>query len=680
MKERLDILKVKCDEQNEHIHSLELELNYKLKQREHSSVRASKQYEMELRTCDDRLRQSVEEVFAIRKRLDEADTRCKKLTTERNKFLELTEKLTEENKKLYKKWFQVRTNESKFRSSLIEQINRRSGLGKGKKKLGRLEKQVVNSGEFLMELVSESDASLSSSVISVNEEMSDNRLKKSKKNFMSFTDTHLRSLTSRLKRFKRTKKDQTLDLVHKQFTKLTEQKLELEAKLVQSKAENDKLEKDSGNLELKIRHLKSQIDAGLVELKSLRKREQEFKEREAEWQKHEGQLKDEVKKPLELKIRQLNGDLSRQVNTAKTLKVENEKLSDRLAVNVEKLNHTERDNGQKKQLIEFYKKKLDEISSTEKSEAASCRSVDEVAFETINELKGQVKKLNETIEKLKVEIKSLKNRIQVVQTEKTTCEARALASDKKLEEVTSRVETLKKEKASRAEQLKQTKQKVIDLETYVEKLESTAESKIQTLSDATHQTLSIAQFRLKFAFKSVDNYEKMFKYLYESLVDRCVELRRELSKEKKLKVEMNEKEKIRNECDQFMNDNMKMAMNLASNVLNLTSNEIEDILSSSVADNNDLNRTSVAKQEVKGGDSDAEYKKNCAKQLCDFELRLNSTKKEKQIKSLTDLSKELESIGSEDINKEICEMISQRFNEVLGYEKELASLNALKIN
>jgi hypothetical protein len=126
-----------------------------------------------------------------------------------------------------------------------------------------------------------------------------------------------------------------------------------------------------------------------------------------------------------------------------------------------------------------------------------------------------------------------------------------------------------------------------------------------------------------------------------------------------------------------------MAMDLASNVLNLTSNELEEILSSSVVTGNDydLNRTPGNRQQKNGGDElDAVYRKNCAKQLSEFELRLNSSKKEKQIKSLTDLTKEMDSIESEDVNKEICEMVSKRLNEVLGYERELASLNALRKN
>jgi len=172
MKEGIDILQVKCEDQNEHIHSLQLELNYKLKEREHSSVLAEKHYGMELRACDERLRQSVEEVHALKKRVGEADARCAKLANERLKFVELTEKLTEENKRLYKKWFRVRTNESKFRSSLVEQMNRRSaGLNGGKRRAcGGKEK---GGGGFLMGLVTDesvTDGSLNSSGVSGDEE------------------------------------------------------------------------------------------------------------------------------------------------------------------------------------------------------------------------------------------------------------------------------------------------------------------------------------------------------------------------------------------------------------------------------------------------------------------------------------------------------------------------------
>ena len=126
----------------------------------------------------------------------------------------------------------------------------------------------------------------------------------------------------------------------------------------------------------------------------------------------------------------------------------------------------------------------------------------------------------------------MKNRIQAVQTDKTTAEAKLAQQEKQTNELNTRLDAMKRDKVNKENTAKQSKQKIVDLEHFIEKLEATAESKIQTLSDATHQTLTIAQFRLKYAFKSVDNYERMIKYLYESLVKRCIDLRKEIKVEK----------------------------------------------------------------------------------------------------------------------------------------------------
>lgn len=126
----------------------------------------------------------------------------------------------------------------------------------------------------------------------------------------------------------------------------------------------------------------------------------------------------------------------------------------------------------------------------------------------------------------------MKTRLHVVQSEKTNTETKLADQEKQYIELNSKIDSLKKDKLNKENHLKQSKQKTADLEAYIENLESTAECKIQTLSDATHQTLSIAQMRLKFAFKSVESYEKMFKFLYESLIGRCIELRKEIKNEK----------------------------------------------------------------------------------------------------------------------------------------------------
>lgn len=126
---------------------------------------------------------------------------------------------------------------------------------------------------------------------------------------------------------------------------------------------------------------------------------------------------------------------------------------------------------------------------------------------------------------------------------------------------------------------------------------------------------------------------------------------------------------------------MKMAMNLASNVLNLTSNELEDILSSSnisnTTDNTPLKSPSNKDKDLKD-ENDSVYKKQCKKLLSEFEQQFTCSKKEKMIKSPNDI--ENESANLDEKNKEICGLISQRLNDVLNYERELASLNALKQN
>lgn len=118
-------------------------------------------------------------------------------------------------------------------------------------------------------------------------------------------------------------------------------------------------------------------------------------------------------------------------------------------------------------------------------------------------------------------------------------------------------------------------------------------------------------------------------------------------------------------------------MDLASNVLNLTSNEIEDILSSSSMSDN---QSCKGKQQKEAKEDDASYRKYCKKLAQEFEQKLNLSKKEKQIKDMDDVEKEFERLECEDINKDLCDLISQRLNDVLVYERELASLNALRKN
>ena len=665
LKESFDLITVKHEDQNEQIETLRLELNLKQSERNHRQQLAEHAHEIAIKCSNERLKKSAEEIHTLTRNVHELDAKCEQLGKERLKHIELSTKLAEENKKLYKKWFQIRTNESKFRSLLIEQMNKHSqSQVKLKRKTCRraAATKKADEDELLLELMSSSFSSAKS--IS---SMSSSCLGAGKKTNRPTSVPSLTAVKAKIKKFKQNKKEKTVALLRKQFDALNAQKVSLEAKLTQAAAENEKLTKDMTNVENKWKQLKTQLESSHSELNNLKKRELEFKERESNWRKQEDQSKEDMRKQFDARIKQVSADLTRQIGSGKQLKSENEKLTDRLKVNEEKLSHTERDNSQKKQLIEFYKKKLDELHAKEKSDLLS----EEAAVEPLNELKLQIKKLNETIEKSRVEVKSLKNRLQVIQTEKSSAEGKLAQQAALFNELGSKFDSLKKEKLKVDGLLKQSRQKSTELEAYVEQLGSTAESKIQHLSDASQHTLSLAQYKLKYAFRSIDGYEKMFKYLYESLIGRCIELRKEIKLEKR----------EQHQQTSALDANMKNAVNLASNVLNLTSHEIEDILSSSsmVANNDEVNKSQNNQRKSKE-ENDSAYKKHCKKMLAEFEQRLTLSRKETQIKSLDDVNQDIEASVGDEINKELCELISQRLNDVLIYERELASLNAIKQN
>lgn len=166
------------------------------------------------------------------------------------------------------------------------------------------------------------------------------------------------------------------------------------------------------------------------------------------------------------------------------MKQENEKLQDRVRLAEEKLNHTERDNQQKKQLIDFYKKKLDEVSPT-------LTSVEKDSA-VINDCKQQLKKCQEANEKLKAELKTARNRAQSAVQDKQTVE-------EALEKANNELSLLKKEKIPRLESsLKQSKAKINDLEGQMDSLGQKAENKLKSLAETSQQTVDLAQVTSEF--------------------------------------------------------------------------------------------------------------------------------------------------------------------------------------
>jgi hypothetical protein len=181
-KEEIDILNVKCGEQNERIQHFKLQLSSLSSEQEDLNSLREKQFKQDLKQNNEKLKKSNEEINQLKISLSELESKYSQLFKERSKYIELSSKLSDENKKLYNRWYQLRTNENKFRKTVIEQMNKNSPVQNkrnpfrvcskkyrdGTESSNDLLKRLINSsGSSTPKMLS--DESLSSSVITLNE-------------------------------------------------------------------------------------------------------------------------------------------------------------------------------------------------------------------------------------------------------------------------------------------------------------------------------------------------------------------------------------------------------------------------------------------------------------------------------------------------------------------------------
>jgi hypothetical protein len=506
LKERNDFLKVKCEEQNEQLEAIRFELDSKLNEKRSEYLGKNEQMEKELKLTKEKLKCSHQELMETQNKFEELNSKFTELMNERMKYFDLCTRLSQENKKLFKKHFQAKKSDSKYRMLLMDQMKKHSEA-KLKRKISKNTKTTINhsakrktlkkpQGEFLLKLL----ASHTSSSCSL--------------------DQNSVCSSQQTEKLSKIKHDKQVMNLKRELERVSGEKEQCEIKLLKLSNENEKLSKEFELLEQKLKVLRVQNESQTNEISNLKKRDSEQKAKEEVLRKQEEQQKEELKRTYEVKLKQSSADLNKQISLNRTLKQENEKLIDKLKVNEEKLNHTERDSNQKRQLIEFYKKKLDESSSKE-------MKLEEKILESNQptDVKVQLKRANELNEKLRTETKMLKQKMQVLEGEHKSSEAKCAQMEKSLCEAN---ESSKREKQRLESNWKQAKQKIQDLEGYINKLEATAEKNLKDLSNTSQQTLTMAQFRLKYAFNTVDKYESIIRNLYENIIKRSFDLKKAL--------------------------------------------------------------------------------------------------------------------------------------------------------
>lgn len=188
-----------------------------------------------------------DELNEARKKQTQAESKCGQLTADRLKYINLSAQLAQENKKLYKRWFNARRSGNK--AALTERL-RRSVQNTHRKVDKQTQQQKYDA---------------------VRKE----------------TETRVRQLLDEL-RLARSRNDE-----------LGKTRLDLDTKINTLSEENTRIKRDVTQLELRIKTLKSQNE-NLVE--EVRKKDAELKEREKSMEKQEEQIRDELRKSKKKKL------------------------------------------------------------------------------------------------------------------------------------------------------------------------------------------------------------------------------------------------------------------------------------------------------------------------------------------------------------------------------------------
>ena len=452
------------------------------------------------------------------------------------------------------------------------------------------------------------------------------------------------------------------------------------------------------------------------------------RKRETERLKQETEERDELRRACDAKIKQATCELIKQTACNKQLRVDLDKLGDKLRLGEEKLAHVERDVAQKKQLVDFYKKKLSEMQHAEVAES----TIESSGDSNEQQLRAQCKRLSESLDKQRNETRCVRARLDAALVEKRGGEARCALLEKSVAEESTRLEAARRDKCRLEHQLKQYKAKSDELEACVASVEAMADAKVRSLAAHNEQTLAHTQAKLAHACRSLDSYERLIKCLYESLVKKWIELRRELNVLAHTKKQQPppppppqpqpQAAQSQTQTRQTAKDNeaMKMAIELASSVLNMTSTELDELISVSSENNHNNNNNNNNNNNINNHSTQSPKRRDDALSLCCVEtadttdtatqfimqqhndeklckllifefdqhlqqgsggdIKIQHQSQQQQQQRFNGMTTKEEKIGGgggggeHELNMNICNLISSRLNDVLSYERELTLL------
>ncbi|XP_056021227.1 centlein-like isoform X3 [Ostrea edulis] len=251
-------------------------------------------------------------------------------------------------------------------------------------------------------------------------------------------------------------------------------------------------------------------------------------------------------KILESRLKASSNELCRQSNQVRQLKQENEQQHEQVRSLQERMSRLERDNNQKRTLLEDQRVKLKLAQTNAKSE----QSANE-------EMETRIKLVQDTCDRLKIQVESYKKRLSAVTREKREYEERFLKINNELE---------KKNKHFVESQTRR-----MELESAVGELEKTAQQQLRGLASQSEVAIEAAQRKLSEAYYTIEQYQQFVKCLGQEFIKRLNQSRFHL------KETLSHREKDIRQSQ--ANASLQKAQAMAKDILNLSQSDLEEIMS-----------------------------------------------------------------------------------------------------
>lgn len=249
-------------------------------------------------------------------------------------------------------------------------------------------------------------------------------------------------------------------------------------------------------------------------------------------------------KVLEAKLKVANSETSRQAAALRTVKSDNDSLQEQIRNLQDRINHLERDVNQKRNLLESQRIKMKHAQEMSKSDANN-----------VEELQTKVKLLTESINKSKVQMDSLKKRLTLAMKEKKEYEERFLKCSIELDH--------------KGKQLLESNVRRNGLESALAELEASAQQQLHALATQSEAAIDAAREKLTTAQTRLTQFHTMVKILSKEVISRTERARNKM-REAKAGLGRSQREG---------DPALQKAANKARDILNLSTSDMDDILS-----------------------------------------------------------------------------------------------------